>query len=57
MGDNDGDNGCFDAGQTFVLRVGDGNTPNATGAYTWVPITDQLGAALPGAIVIGAPTA
>ena len=22
----------FDAGQTFVLRVGDGNTPNATGA-------------------------
>ncbi len=30
----------FAAGQTFVLRVGDGNTPNATGAYTWVPITD-----------------
>ena len=23
----------FDAGQTFVLRVGDGNTPNATGNY------------------------
>ena len=32
--------GYFDAGQTFVLRVGNGNTPNATGAYTWVPITD-----------------
>ena len=33
--------GYFDAGQTFVLRVGDGTTPNATGAYTWVPITDE----------------
>jgi len=42
----------FAAGQAFVLRVGDGNTPNATGAYTWVPVTDELGAALPGALVI-----
>ena len=42
----------FAAGQTSVLRVGDGNTPNATGAYTWVPITDANGAALPGALVI-----
>jgi uncharacterized protein len=42
----------FAAGQTSVLRVGDGNTPNATGAYTWVPITDESGAALPGAITI-----
>jgi len=42
----------FDAGQTFVLRVGDGNTPNATGAFTWVPITDANGDALPGAITI-----
>ena len=42
----------FAAGQTFVLRVGDGNTPNATGAYTWVPFTDAGGAALPGAITI-----
>ena len=42
----------FAAGQTFVLRVGDGNTPNATGAYTWVPVTDAHGAALPGALVI-----
>jgi sugar lactone lactonase YvrE len=42
----------FAAGQTFVLRVGDGNTPNATGAYTWVPITDASGDALPGALTI-----
>lgn len=42
----------FDAGQTFVLRVGDGNTPNATGAYSWVPFTDASGAALPGALTI-----
>lgn len=44
--------GYFDAGQTFVLRVGNGNTPNATGAYTWVPITDANGKALPGALTI-----
>ncbi len=42
----------FAAGRTFVLRVGDGNTPNATGAYTWVPITNAIGAALPGALTI-----
>ncbi len=42
----------FEAGQTFVLRVGDGNSPNATGAYTWVPFTDADGAALPGALTI-----
>jgi len=42
----------FAAGQTFVLRVGDGNTPNATGAFTWVPFTDTSGAALPGALTI-----
>jgi len=42
----------FVAGQTFVLRVTDGNTPNATGFYTWVPFTDANGAALPGAITI-----
>jgi secreted PhoX family phosphatase len=42
----------FAAGQTFVLRVGDGNTPNATGAFTWVPFTDASGAALPGALTI-----
>ena len=42
----------FDAGQTFVLRVGDGNTPNATGSYRWIPITDEDGAGLPGTITI-----
>lgn len=42
----------FAAGQTFVLRVGDGNTPNATGTYAWVPFTDANGAALPGAVTI-----
>ena len=35
-----------------MLRVGDGKTPNATGSFTWVPITDENGAALPGALVI-----
>ena len=47
--------GYFDAGQTAVLRVGDGNTPNAAGAYTWVPITDATGTALPGALVVTDP--
>ncbi len=42
----------FAAGRTSVLRVGDGNTPNATGAYTWVPFTDANGAALAGALTI-----
>ena len=42
----------FSAGQTFVLRVGDGSTPNATGNYTWVPITDANGVGLPGTITI-----
>jgi len=42
----------FAAGQTSVLRVGDGNTPNAVGNYLWVPITDVNGAALPGALTI-----
>ena len=42
----------FEAGQTSVLRVGDGNTPNATGSYQWVPFTDARGAGLPGALTI-----
>jgi len=42
----------FAAGQTFVLRVGDGNTPNAVGSYSWVPFTDKAGKALPGALTI-----
>lgn len=47
--------GYFDAGQTSVLRVGDGYTPNAAGAYTWVPITDANGRPLPGALTITDP--
>jgi len=42
----------FAAGQTFVLRVGDGSVANAVGGFTWVPITNKWGAALPGAITI-----
>src|SRR4051812_11180856 len=38
----------FDAGQTFVLKVGAGNNAEASGAATWVPITDAAGNALPG---------
>jgi hypothetical protein len=45
----------FAAGQTFVLRVGDGTTPNATGSYIWVPITDGNGDPLPGALTITDP--
>ncbi len=42
----------FAAGTTYVLRVGDGNAPNATGSYEWVAITDAKGMGLPGAVVI-----
>jgi uncharacterized protein len=42
----------FSAGQTFVLRVGTGTTPNATGAYQWIPITNVNGVGLPGTITI-----
>ena len=38
----------FDAGQTFVLKVGAGGNAEATGAATWVPITDANGNALAG---------
>lgn len=40
----------FDAGVNYVLQVGDGTTPNATGAYNWVAFTDNTGAALSGGI-------
>lgn len=50
-----GERGYFDAGQTSVLRVGDGYTPDAEGAYTWVPITDAQGKPLPGALTITDP--
>lgn len=42
----------FAAGQTFVLRVGDGTVKEATGQATWVPLTNFNGAPLPGAIVV-----
>ncbi len=48
----------FDAGQTSVLRVGDGlgaNAANAQGAFTWIPFTDTTGAGLPGAVTITDP--
>lgn len=51
------DNGddFFAAGQTFVLRVGDGTAKEATGAATWIPLTDNNGVALPGAVVVTDP--
>ena len=51
------DNGddFFAAGQTFVLRVGDGTVKEATGAATWIPLTDVNGAPLPGAVVVTDP--
>jgi secreted PhoX family phosphatase len=51
------DNGdeYFAAGQTFVLRVGDGTVKEATGAATWVAITDANGAPLPGTVVVTDP--
>jgi len=47
----DGDT-FFAAGQSFVLRVGDGQVSEATGAASWIPLTDPHGAPLPGAVVI-----
>jgi uncharacterized protein len=45
----------FNAGTSSVLRVGDGNTANATGAYSWVNFTTTAGAGLPGAAMITDP--
>lgn len=41
----------FDAGQTSVMRVGDGTTDGAAGAFDWVPITDATGNPLPNTVV------
>lgn len=41
-------NDYFAAGQTSVLRVGNGNTDNAVGSFSWVAFTDASGAGLPG---------
>lgn len=38
----------FAAGQTFAIKVGEGNNNRATGEYTWTPITDANGNALAG---------
>ncbi len=43
------------AGTNSVLRVGDGNTPNATGAYSWVDFTNAAGVGLPGSVTITDP--
>lgn len=45
----------FAAGQTFVLRVGDGMVEEATGAATWIPLTNVNGVALPGAVIVTDP--
>jgi uncharacterized protein len=42
----------FAAGQTFVLRVGDGTVKEATGDATWVPLTNFNGVPLPGAVTL-----
>jgi secreted PhoX family phosphatase len=44
--------GYFSGGVNSVLRIGDGNTDNATGAGTWVPFTDATGAGLAGAVTV-----
>jgi len=36
-------NDFFAAGTNSVLRVGDGNTPNAVGAYQWIAFADENG--------------
>jgi secreted PhoX family phosphatase len=45
----------FAAGQTFVLRVGDGTVKEATGAAAWIPLTDNNGVALSGTVVVTDP--
>lgn len=45
----------FAAGQTFVLRVGDGSVKEATGAATWIALTNANGVALPGAVIVTDP--
>lgn len=41
----------FGSGRTSVLRVGDGMTEEATGAYSWIALTSATGAALANTIV------
>ena len=42
----------FAAGRVYALRVGDGNTPGATGSFSWVPLTDWWGNPLPGTVSV-----
>lgn len=42
----------FNGGVNSVLRVGNGNTAEATGAARWIAFTDTAGAGLPGAVTI-----
>lgn len=41
----------FAAGQSFVMRIGAGTTFGATGAASWVAMTDAAGNALSGAVL------
>jgi uncharacterized protein len=45
----------FRTGQTSVLRVGDGSVKEATGAATWIPLTDFNGVPLPGVVRVTDP--
>ncbi len=45
----------FASGKTSVLRVGDGFTPNAIGAASWIDITDMNGDPLASSVVITDP--
>lgn len=45
----------FGGGTSAVLRVGDGNTPNATGAYSWIDFTNAAGIGLAGSITVSDP--
>lgn len=45
----------FARGQTFVLRVGDGTVKEATGAATWIALTDAQGTPLTGTVVVTDP--
>lgn len=45
-------NDFFAAGQSFVMRVGDGSVFGATGAATWIPVTTANGTPLPGTATI-----
>lgn len=42
----------FAAGETSVLRVGDGTVKEATGKAQWIPLTDKEGEPLPGVVLV-----